>query len=116
MLRIEDTDVARSTQDSVDQILAAMRWLGLDHDEGPFYQMQRLTRYHEVVEQMIAAGTAYRCYCTPEELDAMREAQRARGEKTRYDGRWRPAPGKVLPPVPAGVQPVVRFRNPPTAW
>ncbi|MDO8376035.1 MAG: glutamate--tRNA ligase [Aquabacterium sp.] len=112
VLRIEDTDVARSTQDSVDQILAAMHWLGLDYDEGPIYQMQRLARYHAVVEQMIAAGTAYRCYCTPEELDAMREAQRQRGEKTRYDGRWRPAPGKALPPMPEGVKPVVRFANP----
>lgn len=112
VLRVEDTDVARSTQDSVDQILASMRWLGLDYDEGPIYQMQRLERYHAVVEQMIAAGTAYRCYCSPEELDAMREAQRARGEKTHYDGRWRPAPGKVLPPAPADVKPVVRFANP----
>ncbi len=112
VLRIEDTDVARSTQDSVQQILASMAWLGLDYDEGPVYQMQRLERYHAVVEQMIAAGTAYRCWCTPEELDAMREAQRARGEKTRYDGRWRPAPGKRLPEPPAGVQPVVRFANP----
>jgi glutamyl-tRNA synthetase len=109
---VEDTDVARSTQDSVDQILASMRWLGLDYDEGPIYQMQRLERYHAVVEQMIAAGTAYRCYCSPEELDAMREAQRARGEKTHYDGRWRPAPNKVLPPVPTDVKPVVRFANP----
>jgi len=74
--------------------------------------MQRLERYQAVVEQMIAAGTAYRCYCTPEELDAMREAQRARGEKTRYDGRWRPERGKVLPAVPEGVKPVVRFKNP----
>ncbi len=112
VLRIEDTDVARSTQDSVQQILDSMHWLGLSYDEGPVYQMQRLERYHAVAVQMIAAGTAYRCYCTPDELDAMREAQRARGEKTRYDGRWRPAPGKVLPPVPAGVQPVVRFANP----
>jgi glutamyl-tRNA synthetase len=112
VLRIEDTDVARSTQDSVDQILAAMTWLGLDYDEGPFYQMQRLDRYHAVVDQMIADGKAYPCYCTPEELDAMREAQRARGEKTRYDGRWRPEPGKVLPPVPQDVKPVVRFKNP----
>ena len=114
VLRIEDTDVARSSEESVQQILDAMHWLGLDYDEGPVYQMQRLERYHAVVEQMIAAGSAYRCYCTPEELDAMREAQRARGEKTRYDGRWRPAPGKPLPPVPAGVKPVVRFANPPT--
>jgi glutamyl-tRNA synthetase len=113
VLRIEDTDVARSTQDSVDQILASMRWLGLTYDEGPVYQMQRLARYHAVVEQMIAAGTAYRCWCTPAELDAMREAQKARGEKTGYDGRWRPAPGKALPAVPDGVQPVVRFANPP---
>ena len=112
VLRIEDTDVARSTQESVEQILQAMHWLGLDYDEGPFYQMQRLERYQAVVDQMLAAGTAYRCYCTPEELDAMREAQKARGEKTGYDGRWRPEPGKVLPPVPAGVKPVVRFRNP----
>ncbi len=112
VLRIEDTDVARSTQASVDQILAAMAWLGLDHDEGPIYQMQRLARYQAVAEQMLAAGTAYRCWCTPAELDAMREAQKARGEKTRYDGRWRPAPGKALPPVPAGVQPVIRFANP----
>ena len=112
VLRIEDTDVARSTQDSVDQILAAMHWLGLDHDEGPIYQMQRLARYHAVAEQMIAAGTAYRCYATPEELEAMREAQRARGEKTLYDRRWRPAQGKVLPPPPEGVKPVLRFANP----
>ena len=112
VLRIEDTDVARSTQESVQQILDAMRWLGLDYDEGPVYQMQRLARYHAVAEQMIAAGTAYRCYATPEELDAMREAQRARGEKTHYDGRWRPAPGKTLPPPPPGVRPVVRFANP----
>jgi glutamyl-tRNA synthetase len=113
VLRIEDTDVERSTQDSVDQILASMRWLGLDYDEGPIYQMQRLDRYNEVVAQMIAAGTAYRCYTTPAELDAMKAAQEARGEKRRYDGTWRPAAGKVLPPVPEGVKPVIRFCNPP---
>ncbi len=112
VLRIEDTDVARSTQDSVDQILQSMHWLGLDYDEGPIYQMQRLDRYQAVIEQMLAAGTAYRCYTTPEELDALREQQKARGEKTGYDGRWRPEPGKVLPPVPEGVSPVIRFKNP----
>ena len=112
VLRIEDTDVARSTQDSVDQILQSMHWLGLDYDEGPIYQMQRLDRYQAVIEQMLAAGTAYRCYTTPEELDALREQQKARGEKTGYDGRWRPEAGKVLPPVPEGVQPVIRFKNP----
>ncbi|MES2227139.1 MAG: glutamate--tRNA ligase [Pseudomonadota bacterium] len=112
VLRIEDTDVARSSQESVDQILAAMDWLGLDYDEGPICQTQRLDRYRAVIEQMLAAGTAYHCYCTPDELTAMREAQKARGEKTHYDGRWRPEPGKVLPSVPAGARPVVRFRNP----
>ena len=113
VFRIEDTDVTRSTQDAVDQIVEAMQWLGLDYDEGPYFQMQRLPRYQQVAEQLIASGHAYRCWATPEELEAMREAQRERGEKTRYDGRWRPAPGKVLPEPPAGVQPVVRFANPP---
>jgi glutamyl-tRNA synthetase len=112
ILRIEDTDVARSTQDSVEQILASMKWLGLDHDEGPIYQMQRLSRYQQVAEQLIASGHAYRCYCTPDELDAMREAQRERGEKTHYDGKWRPEEGKTLPAVPEGVPPVIRFKNP----
>ena len=112
ILRIEDTDVARSSQEAVDQIIAAMKWLKLDHDEGPFFQMQRLDRYREVITKMLANGSAYRCYCSPSELDAMREAQRARGDKPRYDGRWRPEPGKTLPAVPAGVEPVVRFRNP----
>ena len=112
VLRIEDTDVARSTQDSVDQIIAAMNWLGLSYDEGPIYQMQRLDRYQAVIDQMIAEGKAYRCYATPEELNEMREAQRARGEKTLYDRRWRPEPGKVLPAPPEGVKPVIRFANP----
>ncbi len=112
ILRIEDTDVARSTQEAVEQIIAAMQWLELDHEEGPYYQMQRLERYRTVIAQMVEAGTAYHCYCQPDELDAMREAQRARGDKPRYDGRWRPEPGKTLPAVPPGLPPVVRFRNP----
>ncbi len=112
ILRIEDTDEARSTQAAVDQIIAAMKWLRLGYDEGPFYQMQRLDRYREVIAKMLADGTAYHCYCSAQELDAMREAQRARGEKPRYDGRWRPQDGKHLPAAPAGVAPVVRFRNP----
>ena len=112
ILRVEDTDEARSTQEAVDQIIAAMKWLNLDHDEGPFFQMQRIERYREVIAQMLEAGSAYLCYCSPAEVDAMREAQRARGDKPRYDGRWRPEPGKTLPPVPEGVRPVVRFRNP----
>ena len=112
VLRIEDTDVARSTQDSVDQIIASMDWLGLSYDEGPIHQMQRLERYRAVVDQLVAEGKAYRCWCTPEDLEAMKSAQEARGEKRRYDGTWRPAPGKVLPPVPEGVEPVIRFANP----
>ena len=89
-----------------------MRWLGLAHDEGPFYQMQRMDRYREVIRQMLAAGTAYHCYTSREELDALRAEQEARKEKPRYDGRWRPEPGKTLPAPPADVPPVVRFRNP----
>jgi glutamyl-tRNA synthetase len=89
-----------------------MQWLGLAHDEGPIYQMQRMDRYKVVIAQMLEAGTAYHCYTPGEELDALREAQRVRGEKPRYDGRWRPEPGKVLPTPPEGVAPVVRFRNP----
>ncbi|MCV2219012.1 glutamate--tRNA ligase [Thauera sp. Sel9] len=112
ILRIEDTDVARSTPAAVQAILDGMQWLGLEHDEGPFYQMQRMERYKEVIQQMLAAGTAYHCYMSPEELDRIREEQRARGEKPRYDGRWRPEAGKALPQPPEGVQPVVRFRNP----
>ena len=112
VLRIEDTDVERSNDESVRQILDSMAWLGLGYDEGPIYQMQRLERYHAVVDEMLACGTAYRCYATPDELNAMREAQRARGQKTHYDGRWRPSPGKPLPSVPEGVSPVVRFANP----
>lgn len=112
VLRVEDTDVARSTQDSVDQILASMQWLGLEYDEGPIYQMQRLDRYKAVVDQLIAEGKAYYCYSTPEELDAVREAKKARGEKPLYDGTWRPEPGKTLPTIPEGVKPVVRFCNP----
>ena len=112
VLRIEDTDVARSTPEAVQAIIDGMSWLGLNHDEGPFYQMQRIYRYKEVIQQMLEAGTAYHCYMSPEELEQIREEQRARGDKPRYDGRWRPEPGKTLPTPPAGVQPVVRFKNP----
>jgi len=112
ILRIEDTDVERSTPEAVQAILDGMKWLNLNYDEGPFYQMRRMPRYKEVITQMIAAGQAYYCYTSPAELDALREEQRARGEKPRYDGRWRPEAGKVLPAVPEGIQPVVRFKNP----
>ena len=111
VLRIEDTDRERSTEAATKAILDAMDWLALDYDEGPFYQMQRLGRYRELAEQLIREGDAYYCYATKEELEALREAQRARGDKPRYDGRWRPenAVGKRPPP---GVEPVIRFRNP----
>jgi glutamyl-tRNA synthetase len=112
ILRVEDTDVARSTPEAVQAIIDGMAWLGLDHDEGPFYQMQRMERYKEVIQQMLAAGTAYYCYTSRDELDALRAEQEARKEKPRYDGRWRPEAGKTLPPPPANVPPVVRFRNP----
>jgi glutamyl-tRNA synthetase len=112
ILRIEDTDLERSSQAAVDVILEGMRWLGLDHDEGPYYQMQRVDRYKEVLAQMLEQGLAYRCYMSSAELDALRERQMAAKQKPRYDGTWRPEPGKTLPPVPEGVQPVIRFRSP----
>ena len=112
ILRIEDTDLERSTQESAQAILDGMDWLNLDYDEGPFYQMQRMNRYKAVLQQMLEEGKAYHCYTSPAELDALREAQRARGEKPRYDGHWRPEQGKVLPTPPEGVKPVVRFKNP----
>lgn len=112
ILRIEDTDLERSSQAAVDVILQGMAWLGLDHDEGPLYQMQRMDRYKEVLAQLLQAGHVYPCYMSVAELDALRERQMAAKEKPRYDGTWRPERGKTLPPVPAGVQPVLRFRNP----
>ena len=111
VLRIEDTDLERSTAESTQAILDSMRWLGLEWDEGPFRQMDRLDRYRAVAEQLIRDGHAYPCYASKEELDALREQQRARGEKPRYDGRWRPENAKGKTP-PARVTPVVRFRNP----
>ncbi len=112
ILRIEDTDQERSTQAAVDVIIEGMKWLGLDHDEGPFYQMQRMDRYKEVLQQLVEAGHVYPCYMSVAELDALRERQMANKEKPRYDGTWRPEPGKVLPAIPEGVAPVLRFRNP----
>jgi glutamyl-tRNA synthetase len=112
ILRIEDTDLERSSQAAVDVILEGMAWLGLDPDEGPFYQMQRMDRYKAVLAELVAAGQVYPCYMGMAELDALRERQMASKEKPRYDGTWRPDPGKVLPPVPEGVKPVLRFRNP----
>ncbi|CAH1386050.1 glutamate--tRNA ligase [Candidatus Nitrotoga sp. M5] len=112
VLRIEDTDVERSTPEAVQAILDGMAWLNLSYDEGPFYQLQSMERYKEVIQLMLMQGLAYYCYATPSELDAMREAQRASGEKPRYDGRWRPESGKVLPEPATDTKPVVRFKNP----
>ncbi|MEI8031297.1 MAG: glutamate--tRNA ligase [Comamonadaceae bacterium] len=112
ILRIEDTDLERSTQASVDVIIEGMAWLGLDYDEGPFYQMQRMDRYKMVLAELQAAGHVYPCYMSVSELDSLRERQMAAKEKPRYDGTWRPAAGKTLPPIPEGVKPVLRFNNP----
>ena len=119
ILRIEDTDVERSTPEAVQAILDGMTWLGLEHDEGPFYQMQRLDAYKKVLTQMLEAGTAYYCYSSKVELDALRVAQMAAKQKPRYDGKWRPEAGKNLPEIPVNIAPVIRFKNPLTgvvAW
>jgi len=119
ILRIEDTDLERSTPEAVQAILDGMAWLGFTPDEGPFYQMQRMDRYREVIAQMLEQGTAYHCYSSPEEVQAMREAAKARGDKPRYAGTWRPDTGKTLPAVPEGRSAVVRFKNPAggvTSW
>ena len=109
ILRIEDTDRERSTQASVDAILEGMAWLELNYDEGPFYQTQRFDRYAEVIQQLLDSGYAYRCYCSKDELEQMREQQMARKEKPRYDGYWRERQHET---PPAGVEPVIRFKNP----
>lgn len=108
VLRIEDTDLERSSAESVDAILEGMTWLGLEYDEGPFFQTDRFERYREVIEQLLSAGKAYHCYCTKAELDTLREEQMARGLKPRYDGKHRNHEG----PPREGVEPVVRFKNP----
>jgi glutamyl-tRNA synthetase len=107
VLRIEDTDLERSTAEAIQQILDGLEWAELIHDEGPFYQTKRFERYREVIEEMLATNHAYRCYCSREELEQMRAQQTARGEKPRYDGRCRERTDSV-----PGVAPVVRFKNP----
>jgi glutamyl-tRNA synthetase len=112
ILRIEDTDQERSSQEAVDVIIEGMSWLGLDIDEGPIYQMQRMDRYREVIAQMLKDGLAYPCYMSEEELNALREQQMDNKEKPRYNGFWRPDAGKQLPTPPADIKPVIRFKNP----
>jgi glutamyl-tRNA synthetase len=107
VLRIEDTDLERSTEAAIQQILDGLEWAGLNHDEGPFFQTKRFDRYREVIDTLLAEGKAYHCYCSKEELEQMRAAQTARGEKPRYDGRWRDRTDSL-----SGVSPVVRFKNP----
>lgn len=107
ILRIEDTDLERSTQASVDAIMDGMNWLELDWDEGPYYQTKRFDLYKEVVAQLLAEGKAYKCFCTPEEVDAMREAQMAAGEKPKYNGMWRERTDH-----PADKPFCIRFKNP----
>lgn len=108
ILRIEDTDRERSTQESAEVIIEAMRWLNLDYDEGPFYQTQRFDRYREVAQQLLNSGKAYRCYCSKERLETLREQQAAAGQKPRYDGHCRELTGQRDEPF------VIRFRNPQT--
>ena len=112
ILRVEDTDVERSTPEAVQAIMDGMAWLNLDYDEGPFFQMQRMDRYRAMIDKLLEKGDAYLCYCTQEELNQMREKQRENGQRIRYDGTWRPEAGKALPTPPADVKPVVRFKNP----
>ncbi len=107
VLRIEDTDRERSTEESIEAILVGLEWVGIDYDEGPIRQTSRLDRYAAVAAGMLSSGSAYRCYCSREELEAMRAAQVARGENPRYDGRCRDRAGVVN-----GVRPVIRLRNP----
>lgn len=107
VLRIEDTDIERSTQESVDAIMDGMNWLNLDWNIGPIFQTDRFDRYKEVIQQLIESGNAYRCYCTPEEVDAMREELKAAGEKPRYNGKWRDRSD-----YPEDKPFVIRFKNP----
>ena len=107
VLRIEDTDLERSTAEAIQQIADGLEWAGLDHDEGPFYQTKRFERYKDVIEELLAGGKAYHCYCSKEELEQMRAQQIARGDKPRYDGRWRERTDSI-----PGIAPVVRFKNP----
>jgi glutamyl-tRNA synthetase len=112
ILRVEDTDVERSTPAAVQAIMDGMHWLGLDYDEGPFYQIQRMETYKKVLQTMLDAGTAYHCYSSKVELEALREQQTLQGLKPRYDGKWRPEAGKTLPTIPQDIPPVIRFKNP----
>ncbi|CAM8363092.1 GlnS Glutamyl- and glutaminyl-tRNA synthetases [Candidatus Methylopumilus planktonicus] len=112
ILRIEDTDIERSTPEAVEAIMDGMTWLHLDFDEGPIYQTKRMAVYKQYIDQLIKEDKAYLCYSSKEELEALRESQMKAGLKPKYDGKWRPEPGKSLTSTPKNIQPVVRFKNP----
>jgi len=112
ILRIEDTDLERSTPEAVQAIMDGMTWLNLDYDEGPIYQTKRMAVYKKYIDQLVKEDKAYLCYSSKEELETLREAQMKAGLKPKYDGKWRPEPGKNLPTIPHDVKPVVRFKNP----
>jgi glutamyl-tRNA synthetase len=112
ILRIEDTDIERSTPEAVEAIMDGMTWLHLDFDEGPIYQTKRMAVYKQYIDQLIKEDKAYLCYSSKEELEVLRESQMKAGLKPKYDGKWRPESGKSLPPTPKNIQPVVRFKNP----
>ena len=112
ILRIEDTDLERSTPEAVQAIMDSMTWLNLDYDEGPIYQTKRMAVYKKYIDQLVKEDKAYLCYSSKEELETLREAQMKAGLKPKYDGKWRPEPGKILPTIPHDVKPVVRFKNP----
>ena len=111
-LRIEDTDLERSTQEAVDKILEGMSWLNLKHDGDVIYQAQNFDRHKAIIAQLLEQGHAYECYASKEELEKMRQDSEMKGIKPKYDGTWRPEEGKKLPPLPEGVTPVIRFKNP----
>lgn len=112
ILRIEDTDLERSTPEAVQAIIDGMTWLHLDYDDGPIYQTQRTAIYKKYIDQLVKDGKAYLCYSSKEELEILRETQMKAGLKPKYDGKWRPEPGKNLPTIPQDIKPVVRFKNP----
>ena len=112
ILRVEDTDLERSTPEAIEAIKDGMEWLELDHDGPIYFQTQRFERYTEVINQMLKDGLAYHCYSSKEELEKVREAQMSLGKKPKYDGKWRPEANKTLPSIPDHTQPVIRFKNP----
>ncbi|MCG3682473.1 glutamate--tRNA ligase [Aliarcobacter butzleri] len=113
-LRIEDTDLARNSEEAMKAIIDAFDWVGLNYDGEVFYQSKRTDIYKQYIDKLLESGNAYKCYMSKEELDALRASQEAAKQTPRYDGTWRPEPGKELPPVPAGVEPVIRIKAPTT--